>query len=464
MEILKPLTEAGQGNYESASCQSVPITNLKYSEGTEDLTGGITTEIFSADILDKDELWTEGFLKVNKEFLFNTGTRNYDYSGGGGRQGIEDGHAYSVLRAVDYAGNRLLLVKNPWGDTEWSGPWSDGSKEWTPEALKELNYTFGNDGIFWISYQDFLRRYYAMWRTRLFTPDWNVSLRWTTIQVPWSGDYNETKFEFELPKSARTVIVLSQLDSRYFGGLEGQYTFTLEFRLHKSGESLHIVRGFSSGDRSATAEVDLETGTYEVLLQISGNRDSSATKVEDIVKQNWLARREKLLRIGLSYDLAHAKGHVEKRKAEDDKKVTQTEGEAPSVTETNKPDDGEVKANAKDTVPDSNTIAAVVSATAEDEGTNARPMTDGAAPDYGTSDDTAKNDRTIDVDNSSGEDPWNASCVVGLRVFCRETAATIRVVRPADQDVVAAAKTKLDVDDPEKDAAEKKEVNGIEAK
>lgn len=36
-------------------------------EGLEDLTGGITTKIVPANILDKDRLWSEGFMKVTKE-------------------------------------------------------------------------------------------------------------------------------------------------------------------------------------------------------------------------------------------------------------------------------------------------------------------------------------------------------------------------------------------------------------
>jgi hypothetical protein len=108
-------------------------------EGVEDLTGGITQEIVSDDIYDKELLWKEGLLEVNKHFLFGAGTREYGHPDPSelGRQGIEDGHAYSVLRAVEYEGNRLLMVKNPWGETEWNGPWSDGSKEWTAEAIKK---------------------------------------------------------------------------------------------------------------------------------------------------------------------------------------------------------------------------------------------------------------------------------------------------------------------------------------
>jgi hypothetical protein len=416
--------EVGLGEFAS-SCIDALLTFVAYREGVEDLTGGVTTKIVTADILDKDLLWTEGFLNVNNEFLFSAGTRQYAHPDPNdlGRQGIEDGHAYSLLRAVEYNGNRLCLVKNPWGETEWNGPWSDGSKEWTAEALTTLDHKFGNEGIFWMPYADFLRRYVQIWRTRLFTDDWNVTQKWTTIQVPWSGDYNNTKFEFELPKATRTVIVLSQLDTRYFMGLTGQYTFQLAFRLHKKGEQVHIVRGYSSGDRSATTEVDLEAGTYEVLLQISGQRDSTLPKVEDVVTQNWLARREKLMSIGLSYDLANAKG----------------QGSEP-----------EEKADS----------ASVDTATAENQSVTTTVQLDSTTIDTSAAtDDTTQTMQASDAGDASEADPdeapWDAICVVGLRVFCPGSAATIRVVKADATTMNIGAKTKLDVDDPEKDATEK---------
>lgn len=66
-------------------------------------------------------------------------------------QGLVGGHAYSVLRAKECKGKRFLVVRNPWGKTEWTGPWSDGSKEWSKEylgILDELDHVFGDDGQF----------------------------------------------------------------------------------------------------------------------------------------------------------------------------------------------------------------------------------------------------------------------------------------------------------------------------
>lgn len=65
--------------------------------------------------------------------------------------------------------------------------------------------------MFWISYEDLLQKYSNFERTRLFGDEWSVVQQWTTVNVPWSADYNETKFEIELKQSGPVVIVLSQV-------------------------------------------------------------------------------------------------------------------------------------------------------------------------------------------------------------------------------------------------------------
>lgn len=172
-------------------------------EGIEDLTGGVTTEIFTTDILDREYFWKEELLKVNEDFLFGCSTGLF--KGWGQRKGIQEGHAYSIMKAVELDGLRLLLLKNPWGRGEWTGAWSDGSKEWTAEMLQKLGHQFGNDGAFWISFEDLLRKYQTFDRTRLFTPEWKVTNLWTTLQIPYITSYHSTKFEIVLEKDAPVV-------------------------------------------------------------------------------------------------------------------------------------------------------------------------------------------------------------------------------------------------------------------
>lgn len=103
-------------------------------EGIEDLTGGVTSEIFTTDILDKEHFWKEELMKVNQDFLFGCSTGVWG-RGWGERKGIVELHAYSVLKAREIDGVRLVLLKNPWGKHEWKGAWSDGSSKPPAPAL-----------------------------------------------------------------------------------------------------------------------------------------------------------------------------------------------------------------------------------------------------------------------------------------------------------------------------------------
>ena len=85
-----------------------------------------------------------------------------DHSESVTQEGIVIGHAYSILDVAEYKGERLIQLRNPWGNMEWKGPWCDGSKEWTSQAKKALNYSdgaFADDGIFWMPFTFFKQRY-----------------------------------------------------------------------------------------------------------------------------------------------------------------------------------------------------------------------------------------------------------------------------------------------------------------
>ena len=233
--------------------------------------------------------------------------------GWGERKGIVELHAYSVMRAVEMDGTRLVLLKNPWGKHEWKGPWSDGSSNWTAEWLQKLDHKFGDDGSFWISYEDLLRKYQAFDRTRLFGDDWKMASIWTTVTAPWTLEYNATKFAFTMARPGPVVLVLSQLDDRYFRGLEGQYRFELSFRVHVTGEDDYLVRSQTAYrmNRSVNVELELDAGEYTVVVKVDAQRSDDIMTVEEVIRANAKTRREKLIRIGLAYDLAHSKGTIE---------------------------------------------------------------------------------------------------------------------------------------------------------
>ena len=69
--------------------------------------------------------------------------------------GLVGNHAYGVLEIVECEGNRLLLVKNPWGHFRWKGKFAYGDASWTPSLKRSLGYdNFSEDkGVFWIDFE-----------------------------------------------------------------------------------------------------------------------------------------------------------------------------------------------------------------------------------------------------------------------------------------------------------------------
>lgn len=183
--------------------------------------------------------------------------------------------------------------------------------------MTKLKHSFGDDGVFWMSYKDFLKHFPCINRVRLFDDSWTVGQQWSCVSVPWTVDYMDTKFQFTITERGPVVIVLAQPDDRYFYGLRGRYLHSLHFRVYKEGEeSRWIVRSMhNSGNetvftRSVSAEIeDLEPGTYDVIFKITTFRTSQSTAEENIAKYA-IDRKDKLLNVGRRFDYAQSKGNL----------------------------------------------------------------------------------------------------------------------------------------------------------
>ena len=80
------------------------------------------------------------------------------------KMGLITNHAYSVIGTAVLKkpnGNeiQLLKMKNIWGTNEWIGDWSDQSLKWTQEFKKAVGLQNKEDGVFWMSYDDYLQFY-----------------------------------------------------------------------------------------------------------------------------------------------------------------------------------------------------------------------------------------------------------------------------------------------------------------
>lgn len=81
--------------------------------------------------------------------------------------GIVSGHAYTLLGVynIKYSmgTEKVVKLRNPWGEQEWKGKWSDGNEIWETVSQGEkerVGYTNNShDGIFFMTYDDFIGNY-----------------------------------------------------------------------------------------------------------------------------------------------------------------------------------------------------------------------------------------------------------------------------------------------------------------
>jgi hypothetical protein len=73
------------------------------------------------------------------------------------------GHAYSVIIVKEALNHKLMNIRNPWGNFEWDGDWSDKSSLWTREMKELINPVLDeNDGTFWMSFGDFVKHFRSL--------------------------------------------------------------------------------------------------------------------------------------------------------------------------------------------------------------------------------------------------------------------------------------------------------------
>ncbi|XP_077154833.1 calpain-5 [Ranitomeya variabilis] len=108
--------------------------------------------------------------------------------------GLVKGHAYAVtdVRKVRLGHGLLAFFKsekldmirmrNPWGEREWNGPWSDSSEEWQKVSKSErekLGMTVQDDGEFWMTFEDFCKYFTDIIMCRL------INTSYLSIHKTW---------------------------------------------------------------------------------------------------------------------------------------------------------------------------------------------------------------------------------------------------------------------------------------
>lgn len=126
-------------------------------EALKDLTGAPTEyDLFDEDT-DEKEVWEKIQYCDKESYIMVCGSRGSDERRT--EFGIIQGHAYTIINAHLIRGEKVLEMRNPWGDeNEWNGRWSDSSNEWSESLRRQYKMVdSAPDGRFFMPYDQFLR-------------------------------------------------------------------------------------------------------------------------------------------------------------------------------------------------------------------------------------------------------------------------------------------------------------------
>jgi Calpain family cysteine protease/Calpain large subunit, domain III len=166
----------------------------KMTDAMVDLTGEASEKYNLRDpkvasMIENGELWSmmirffrQGSLLGCSNSLKGQDGEQTDEVGG---DGIWNNHAYGIMDIRDIKGLKLIRIRNPWGEGEWKGTFGDEDEEWDKHrGLKdELNYEFGKDGTWWMSFEDWVKHYNRLFIGRIFPEKWHKF----SIDGKWEG-------------------------------------------------------------------------------------------------------------------------------------------------------------------------------------------------------------------------------------------------------------------------------------
>ncbi|XP_043914835.1 calpain-5-like [Protopterus annectens] len=225
--------------------------------------------------------------------------------------GLVKGHAYAVtdVRKVRlghglvafFKSEKLFMIRmrNPWGEKEWNGPWSDGSEEWQKVSKSErekIGVTVEDDGEFWMTFEDFCKYYTDLILCRLINTSylsihktWEEAVlhgQWRKHEDPLlcrsggcinnKGTYLQNpQFVFDVKKPEDEVLIcLQQKDHRISRKLGKKENLAMGFDIHKvelnreyrmHSMQQKVASSIYINSRCVFLRIDLKEGRYVIV-------------------------------------------------------------------------------------------------------------------------------------------------------------------------------------------------------
>ena len=229
----------------------------------------VITNAYSRKIRTKntseDEMWKAFKEAMDNNFIMTAGTSGDVYNLNIEEMGLAPGHAYTLLEAKEVntsnGKEKLVHLRNPWGNGEWSGNWSDASRKWTNDLRNQCdNYERKNDGSFWMSFDDFRTYFVVIGICHLYQ-----DYKYTFLHVPKSntsiGPYLS---RIEVESDTHCYLMLHQKNPRIILKT-GDYQKPVLCYIMLVDSNYNYVKANSTCEMNVAIEVNLKRGIYYMV-------------------------------------------------------------------------------------------------------------------------------------------------------------------------------------------------------
>ena len=186
---------------------------------------------------------------------------------------LEGNRDYTVVSAIEHDGLRLLRLRNPFPNGQWTGNFADDSQVWTADLKADLEFdqhsAGGASGQFWMQLEDFLFYFFEVHvTTKIATWSFDGTDVFTLEETDEMAAGRPLKaILFEITQETSAWITLHNVDERVEKDTEKEYP-ALRFEVVKTNyvSKEHIQNQVSpSGRRASMTDEGVSLVSYSEL-------------------------------------------------------------------------------------------------------------------------------------------------------------------------------------------------------
>jgi len=241
-------------------------------EALRDLTGA-PIEYFNdpEDLRKVDLMWNKIKKSDQKGYIMACSTANADEREAEREDGLYAGHAYSLINTAEINGSdgrhyRLVQVRNPWGKGEWNGKFSDTSNLWTPTSRQQLSHDKGDDGVFWMTIEDFLEGFEDFGICKIHP---NFYFNYIPLHLTMKQSEEVLAVAINIPTAGKYYFSVDQEDVRLhqqqYEDYQYCYVRLLIAKVESSG--FKFVSAIAGTTRNLSVKCKVNPGRYVALIE-----------------------------------------------------------------------------------------------------------------------------------------------------------------------------------------------------